>query len=247
VGKGHNNILLERLLLHGLVILCARFIVLTSGALTEVERQLMRPFHRTFRNRTTVIPHPNHIRDHGPQIPKEEARRQLGIQTSAPVVAYLQGANQRDRSLQLADPLRRYGLLTIDRTSEGHQLKPNPAGWTYNGRAPDHAYGQLISASDAVLLVEDGAFASTTLHVATEMGRPLIGVPCPALTDLAAVGGAVEIPGELDPDSIATALMKLPTDDLDRNLTRFHEAHSDEVIAPLIKQAYCDAIASING
>lgn len=236
IGKGHRRLRSDRVLRTILVLLSSQILLLTdSRALMRAE--LLPIARRRFDRRTSISSLPLFTGSHGPRCSREEARSLLGVATTRPVVAYLGGANQADASASLVDPEGRYILVTIDHAGEGAGLAVIGDRWQFRGRPDNETYGLLISASDAVVLADDRAVASMTLHAAVDLRRPVISPFCPAVAGLAAAGAAVELDGAPTPDLLAGALERC-AQILDTSFDEYELAHSDERIVTTVAAAY---------
>jgi hypothetical protein len=176
---------------------------------------------------------------HDSRLTRARARQRLGLPALLPIplVAYLPGANQLDLTAQVEDPDRRYGLLTIDRAAAPTGLRGDGGRWTYCGRPDDQTFGAIISASDAVLLTHEKAFASLTAHAAALLRRPVLSPDCPATAELRKLGCASTVHSPLSPMSVWSALRA----QMERGEERYGdytEAHRDELVRAAALAAY---------
>lgn len=241
VCKGHNRRQLDRALRTALTATCSQFIVLNEGAVGITEEDLHPAVRSRFRQRVHCVPMPMAMNNHGDVMSTDDARTRLAIGPKVPLLVYLAGHNQADRSADLRDPLGRYELISLHRDGNGDGasgLHRVAGGWEFRGRPSDEEYGLLISSGDAVVMAEDSAFGSMTLHTAVELRRPVISVPCPAAEGLEALGGAAWIQDELCPDSVWSAWERLDLHSAHVAFRAFEERHSDEHVAGSLGAAY---------
>jgi hypothetical protein len=116
-------------------------------------------------------------------------------------------------------------------------LTPVAGGWIFYGRPTDTEYGLLIQAADAVLIGDQIAYGSMTVHAAVELRRPVISVTCPATEELVGLGLCARI-SELCPDQISEALLSLSMDFSDASFQRFLDSHDDSRVARALQLAY---------
>jgi hypothetical protein len=176
--------------------------------------------------------------DHGPRLSKCDARAALGIQTSLPLFAYFVGANQEDRVAEVRDSTNRYEVISLRRTVERKGLQRVVGGWEFLGQPSDEEYGTLMCAADGVLLSDERAFGSMTLHAAVALRRPVIGPVCPALEELAGLGGAVGVDGPLTPERILAAFHELERRAAVSAFVDFERRHEDSCVAHALAQVY---------
>ena len=242
VGKGHNRRTLDRVLRTALAATCSQFVVLNAGAATVTEADLYPPVRRRFRRRVHTVPMPMTINTHGVEMSTGEARTRLGINsTMKPVLTYLTGHNHPDRSGDLRDPMGRYELISLQRDGHG-DIAPGlhrvSGGWEFRGRPSDEEYGLLVSSGDAVVLAADRAFGSLTLHNAVELRRPVISLACPAAEELAVLGGAIQIEGDVSSDKIAAAWEQIDLESAHTAFEVFERRHNDTHVANALGGAY---------
>lgn len=238
VGKAHSRVGLDRAVRTVLVLLCDRVVVLNPGAAAVTRAELPAPLSRRFDRIVRVVPMPLSLTDHGLARSREEARRELDLNTSLPVVAYLPGANQPDHTDRIGDGGRRYELIALRRSDDQASLRRVESGWELVGRPSDEVYGTVVCAADALVLTDDRAFASMTLHTAVDLGRPVIARRCPATEELLDLGGGVAIDGVVDPDSIAAALQEIDAERASEAFAEFRRRHDDAVVARALAGVY---------
>ncbi len=96
----------------------------------------------------------------------------------------------------------------------------------------------LLCSGEAVVMAEDRAFGRWTLHTAVELRRPVISPACPAVEELAALGGAVQIDGAINPDTIAAALKQIDLSSALSAFEEFEQRHSDMRVANALGAVY---------
>jgi hypothetical protein len=240
-GKGHSSTSRDKLVRTAVMLLSHEVVVLNREAREPVLTEVPRPLRPRVADRLVHVPMPILGLDHGPAMDAEAARRELGIVATQPLLAYLPGANQ-------VDDLERFGcrgdgfdVLSVDRGATGG-LRRTPHGWTYFGRPTDAEYGLLICASDAVVLADERALASMTLHTAVAYRRPVIAPSCPAAAELARLGAASTIAGPLGPQSVRDAidtLRRRTPESIADGFSAFEAAHADEVVGDALEALYC--------
>ena len=238
IGKGHARPALDRFLTNALALVCNQFVVLNPGV-AELVAAGLHPLSRgRFLRRVHLVPMPLSLTNHGQRMDRESARSELGLQSSVPVVAYLPGSNQRDVSPTFHDEAARYGLLTIRRDSEATGLAAVAGGWTFLGRPTDEEYGMLVCASDAIVLGEVDAYGSMTVLAAVDLRRPVISASCPAIHELAELGGAIATESRPSPDDIVGAMAHLQDSDLVEAFIEYERRHGDALIADAMRSVY---------
>ena len=239
-GKGHRRRRLDVQVRSIVSLLARRVAVLNPEATAAVVAELPAPIRVRIAGRTVHLPMPMLDLDHGPALDRASARRALGITPSQPLLVYLPGANQPDHLARFGSRGQGFQVLTVDRSADGG-IQPSEHGWTFGGRPSDEEYGQLVCAADAVVLADERALASMTLHTAVAYRRPVISPACPAVAELADLGGAVTTVGPLGPGSVAVAvgeLDRLPPGSLARAFEQFESRHADDVVARSLGDRY---------
>lgn len=239
IAKAHRRVTLDRATRAALVLCCHAIVVLGDEVVSAAAVELPAALRGRFRRRAHVVPIPIIDFGHDASLTRTTARQRLGIPTdlSTPLVAYLPGANQVDLTAQVDDPHGRYGLLTIDRSAEPTGLRRNGHRWTYCGRPDDETFGAIISASDAVLLSHDQAFASLTAHAAALLNRPVLSPACAATSELRALGCASTVRPPLSSTSVWSALCA-HTDHGSWGYAAYVESHRDELVRAAALAAY---------
>lgn len=241
IGKGHRFRYLDRLLRSILAVAVHRVVVLNETAGPLVVGELLGPVRPIARRKVALVPHPLLRRDHGQPVARDRARACLGIETNMPLVSYMPGANQSDRGVEIGDLSRRYQVLRVDRNSSHSGISASPDGWTYHGRPSDLDYGLILCATDAIVLTDERALGSATIHTAAQYRRPVITPRCPAASELARAGGAVELAGSVSADAIAGALrvlLRRPPSSLDHAFETFEAAHADPIVEQALDAVY---------
>jgi hypothetical protein len=239
-GKGHRRRLIDVQLRTIVSLLSRRVVVLNPGAAAAVVAELPAPLRGRIAARTVLVPMPMLDVDHGPVTDRATARRALGIAPSQTLLAYLPGANQPDHLSRFGSRGRGFQVLAVDRRGSGG-IRPSEHGWTFGGRPTDDEYGQLVCAADAVVLGDERALASMTLHAAVTYRRAVISPTCPAVAELAELGAAVTTDGPLDRRSVVAAvaaLDRLRPEDLSRAFECFEARHADQVVAGALDDLY---------
>lgn len=242
-GKGHDRIRTERALQGAVALLADKVVILNEDARTAVLAETPSILRGALGRRLVHVPLPMFGLAHGPAVDRETARRALGMVVRAPdqpLVAYLPGTNQRNVLHRFGSDGLGFEVVTVDHFGSGG-LRRTRHGWTFFGRPTDEQYGQLLCASDLVLLGDDRALGSMTLHTAVAYRRPVISPQCPAVAELARLGAAWAIEGPLTPTSVAAAIGRWRATSpaaINAGFVAFEAAHSDDVVGDLLAQLF---------
>ena len=243
-GKAHGRVRLDRAIRGFMTLNSSSVIVLSQGAVEAAANDLPRAVQGRFRKRVVVVPLPLLDLGHGCVTERSQARQDIGLSTSRPLLTYLPGANQEDVSKELVDPQGRYDLLIVDRTTHWTGTRLTTLGWVFGGRPNDSEYGMIISASDAVLLTDGRALGSMTAQAVNQLERPLIGPSCPVVDEIVELGGAIRLDGALNGHSVSAAYAELDkclangTVDLTVAGQAYRQLHSDDAVCRALVSAY---------
>lgn len=237
VGKGHSRVRLDRAARGAFVVLAKSIIVLNAEVSAQVVADTPLLLKRSAKRKIRHVPMPNLPTAHGAPKSRDVARRELGIESTKPVLAYFPGANQRVvPPTELASPA--FALITNGGWWSSGEVRPTQWGWAIGGRADDALFGLAVAASDAVLLCDESAFGSMTLHAAVDLERAVIGPRCPATLELERLGGARCFDGPATAERIADAVSWLQHGVDPLVWQRFKESRSDADVGSALQAIY---------
>jgi hypothetical protein len=241
IGKSHRYRRIDRFLRSVISLVADRVVLLNIEAQAPFVAELLPAVRPRVIRKIRHVPIPMAEPDRGPRIARSIAKRELGVVEGRVLVAYLPGAHQEDCSRRFADGGDRFDILLVERSAEVSGIAATRDGWVYSGRPDDETYGRILDACDVVVLSDPRALASLTLHAAVSRRRAVVSPDCPAVAELAQLGGAAIIRGPLTADGVAAALLELrgllDSDDT-TPFEQFEAAHSGTVVAGRLADVY---------